>query len=58
VRSAGEDLVWRRGAEGTSLVDRLHQLRARSRQEIEVHAGELGDTDTSRYFIGQAAEEQ
>jgi hypothetical protein len=37
-------------------VDRLHQLRARSRQEIEAHAGELDDTDTGRYFICEASE--
>ena len=35
-------------------MDRLQQLRARSRHEIEAHAGDLGDTETGRYFIDQA----
>jgi hypothetical protein len=48
--------VWRRGGMDTSPVDHLHQLRARSRQEIEAHAGELDDTDTGRYFICEASE--
>jgi hypothetical protein len=37
-------------------VDRLDQLRARSRHEIEAHAGDLGHTETGRYFIDEATE--
>jgi hypothetical protein len=37
-------------------VDRLDQLRALSRVEIKAHAGDLGDTETSRYFISEASE--
>ena len=37
-------------------MDRLDQLRARSRREIEAHAGDLGDTDTGRYFVSEASE--
>jgi hypothetical protein len=37
-------------------MDRLDQLRARSRHEIEAHAGDLGDTETGRYFVTEASE--
>jgi hypothetical protein len=37
-------------------VDRLDQLRARARHEIAAHAGDLGMTDTGRYFMGEASE--
>jgi hypothetical protein len=37
-------------------VDRLDQLFARSEREIEAHADELGDTETGRYFIDEAAQ--
>jgi hypothetical protein len=37
-------------------MDRLDQLRARSRHEIEAHAGDLDNTDTGRYFISEASE--
>jgi hypothetical protein len=37
-------------------VDRLDQLFARSKREIEAHTGELGDTGTGRYFIDEAAQ--
>jgi hypothetical protein len=37
-------------------VDRLDQLFARSQREIEAHSSELGETDTGRYFITQAAQ--
>ena len=37
-------------------MDRLDQLRARSRHEIEARAGELDDTDTGRYFVSEASE--
>jgi hypothetical protein len=37
-------------------MDRLDQLRARSRHEIEAHEGGLDNTDTGRYFIGEASE--
>ena len=37
-------------------MDRLHQLRARSRHEIEGHAGDLGETEPGRYFINEATE--
>jgi hypothetical protein len=37
-------------------VDRLDQLFARSKREIEAHADELGDTGTGRYFIDEAAQ--
>ena len=37
-------------------MDRLNQLRARSRHEIEAHEGGLDNTDTGRYFIGEASE--
>jgi hypothetical protein len=40
----------------TSLVDRLDQLFARSRREIEAHTGEVGDIGTGRYFIDEAAQ--
>jgi hypothetical protein len=36
-------------------VDRLDQLFARSQREIEAHSDELGDTETGRYFIDEAA---
>jgi hypothetical protein len=36
-------------------VDRLDQLFARSQREIEAHTDELGDTETGRYFIDEAA---
>jgi hypothetical protein len=37
-------------------VDHLHQLRARSRHEIEAHAGALDRSDTGLYFIDEATE--
>jgi hypothetical protein len=37
-------------------MDRLDQLRARSRHEIEAHAGDLDSTDNGRYFIDEASE--
>jgi hypothetical protein len=37
-------------------VDRLDQLFARSKREIEAHTDEPGDTGTSRYFIDEAAQ--
>ena len=37
-------------------MDRLDQLRARSRDEIAAHAGDLDKTDTGRYFMGEASE--
>jgi hypothetical protein len=37
-------------------MDRLDQFRARSRHEIEAHAGDLDNTDTGRYFINEASE--
>jgi hypothetical protein len=37
-------------------VDRLDQLFARSKREIEAHTGELGDIGTGRYFIDEAAQ--
>ena len=37
-------------------MDRLQQLRARSRHEIEAHEDDLDNTDTGRYFIGEASE--
>ena len=37
-------------------MDRLDQLFARSKREIEAHIGELGDTGTGRYFIDEAAQ--
>jgi hypothetical protein len=37
-------------------MDRLDQLRARSTHEIEAHEGDLDNTDTGRYFIGEASE--
>jgi hypothetical protein len=37
-------------------VDRLDQLFARSKREIEAHTDELGDTETGRYFIDEAAQ--
>ena len=40
----------------TSLVDRLDQLFARSKREIEAHTGELGDIGTGHYFIAEAAQ--
>jgi hypothetical protein len=46
-------LSWR---EETSPMDRLAQLRARSRHEIEAHEGDLDSTETGRYFIGEASE--
>jgi hypothetical protein len=36
-------------------VDRLDQLFARSQREIEAHTDELGETETGRYFIDEAA---
>jgi hypothetical protein len=36
-------------------VDRLDQLFARSQREIEAHSDDLGDTETGRYFIDEAA---
>ena len=45
-----------RGGEDTSPVDRLQQLRARSRHEIDAHAGDLRDTEPGRYFIDEATE--
>jgi hypothetical protein len=44
------------GREDTAQVDRLDQLRARSRHEVEAHAGDLGDTETGRYLIDEATE--
>ena len=37
-------------------MDRLDQLFARSKREIEAHTGELGDIGTGRYFIDEAAQ--
>jgi hypothetical protein len=37
-------------------VDRLDQLFARSKREIEAHTDELGDIETGRYFIDEAAQ--
>jgi hypothetical protein len=37
-------------------MDRLDQLRARSRHEIETHEGDLDNTDNGRYFIDEASE--
>jgi hypothetical protein len=37
-------------------MDRLDQLRARSRDEIAAHAGDLDKTDTGRYVMGEASE--
>ncbi len=37
-------------------MDRLDQLFARSKREIEAHTDELGDTSTGRYFIDEAAQ--
>ncbi len=37
-------------------MDRLDQLFARSKREIEAHTGVLGDTGTGRYFIDEAAQ--
>ena len=37
-------------------MDRLDQLFARSKREIEAHADELGDIGTGRYFIDEAAQ--
>jgi hypothetical protein len=37
-------------------VDRLDQLFARSKREVEAHTDELGDTSTGRYFIDEAAQ--
>ena len=37
-------------------MDRLDQLRARSRHEIAAHAGDLDKTDTGRYVMGEASE--
>jgi hypothetical protein len=37
-------------------VDRLQQLRTRSRHEIDAHAGDLRDTEPGRYFIDEATE--
>jgi hypothetical protein len=48
------DTLPRRG--DTSPVDRLDQLYARSRREIEAHTDELGDTSTGRNFIDEAAQ--
>jgi hypothetical protein len=36
-------------------VDRLDQLFARSQREIQAHTDDLGDTETGRYFIDEAA---
>ena len=48
VRSNGHDLVRSCRPGETCQVDRLQQLRARSRHEIEAHAVDLGDTETGR----------
>ena len=37
-------------------MDRLDQLFARSKREIEAHTDELGDTETARYVIDEAAQ--
>ena len=37
-------------------MDRLDQLFARSKREIEAHTDELGDIGTGRYFIDEAAQ--
>ena len=37
-------------------MDRLDQLFARSKREIEAHTAGAGDTDTGRYFIDNAAQ--
>jgi hypothetical protein len=42
--------------EETSSMDRLDQFRARSRHEIEAHAGDVDGTDIGRYFINEASE--
>jgi hypothetical protein len=44
------------GREDTAQVDRLDQLRARSRHEVEAHAGDLGDAETGRRLIDEATE--
>jgi hypothetical protein len=36
-------------------VDRLDQLYARSRREIEAHAVEIAATETGRYYVDEAA---
>ena len=36
-------------------MDRLDQLFARSHREIEAHTDDLGNTETGRYFIDEAA---
>ena len=36
-------------------MDRLDQLYARSRREIEAHAVEVAATETGRYYIDEAA---
>jgi hypothetical protein len=37
-------------------MDRLAQLRVRSRHEIEAHEGDLDSTETGRYLINEATE--
>ena len=37
-------------------MDRLDQLFARSKREIEAHTDELADTETGRYFIDEASQ--
>lgn len=37
-------------------MDRLDQLFARSKREIEAHTDEFSDTETGRYFIDEAAQ--
>ena len=39
----------------TAQVNRLDQLFARSRREIEAHTDDLINTETGRYFISEAA---
>ena len=38
----------------TAQVNRLDQLFARSRREIEAHTDDLINTETGRYFISEA----
>ena len=51
----GEGLVRPGGREDTSSANRLDQLFARSRREIEAHATEVAATETGRYYIDEAA---
>jgi hypothetical protein len=55
-RSALVRLSWLEETSSMDRLDRLDQLRARSRHEIEAHAGDFDNTDTGRYFIDEASE--